>query len=120
MDGLHYTVRDGLPYPVGDDGALPGSEILAMHPTSLPEEIRDHEGAVYQEGEANFLILGGMLFDKPEDYEKIRYSAGMIVSAKKSKGEIFCAGGAEWVFGLKYRNVFAERITHNVLDRFTA
>jgi hypothetical protein len=120
MDGLHFTFKDGLPFPVGDDGSLPETEILAMHPTDMPEDVRDHEGAVYLEGDETFRILANMLFTEKEDYEKIRHSAGMIVSTRKGDGEIFCAGGSEWVYGLRHRNIFAEIITRNVLDRFSA
>ncbi len=49
-----------------------------------------------------------------------RYGSCVVVSMKKGKGEVFCAGTAEWPYALKSGEWFSEKITHNVLKRFTA
>ena len=38
---------------------------------------------------------------------------------KVGKGEVFTAGTCEWVNGLIESDVFTQRITKNVLDRFS-
>jgi hypothetical protein len=48
------------------------------------------------------------------------YGAGMVATFKRGQGEVFNAGSTEWVSGLIHRDPFTERITHNVLRRFTS
>ena len=58
--------------------------------------------------------------DSPENLAKMRYGSCVVVSMKKGKGEVFCAGTTEWPYALKRGEWFSEKITHNVLKRFTA
>ena len=54
-----------------------------------------------------------------ETLEKVTRGNGMIVSFPKGKGEVFTAATCEWVMGLARRDMQVERITRNVLDRFS-
>ena len=42
----------------------------------------------------------------------------MMGAFTRGKGEVFNAGTAEWVNGLKRKEFYTEQITRNVLDRF--
>jgi hypothetical protein len=42
----------------------------------------------------------------------------VMASFRRGAGEVFNGGTAEWVYALKARDPFIERITRNVLQRF--
>jgi hypothetical protein len=44
----------------------------------------------------------------------------MMVHMTRGKGEVLTAATCEWVMGLKRGDPFTQRITRNVLDRFTS
>ena len=44
--------------------------------------------------------------------------AGMIVSFRKGRGEVFHAGTCEWVMGLAREDQMVMQVTRNVLNRF--
>lgn len=121
VDGLDYTVRHGLPYPTGDDGAPRGIEILAMGLATLLEEDRGHdvELAVY---DADARFVAETLYGEAteETVDRVSRGSGMIVTMPKGRGEVFHAGTTNWISGLIKRDPFVERITKNVLDKFTA
>lgn len=121
VDGLDYTFRHGLPYPVDAPGQPDSIEILAMAPAVLAEDeppgdgfryyVRgsDHEGLVRcVEGEVS-----------PESLAAYRYGSGMMVHMVRGRGEVLTAATCEWVMGLKRGDPFTRRITRNILDRFT-
>ena len=56
----------------------------------------------------------------PETLERSERGCGVIVHWPRGRGEVFTAGTCEWVMGLTRRDVQVERVTRNVLDRFTA
>lgn len=53
----------------------------------------------------------------PEYLKDRIYGSGMIASFTRNKGEVFCAGTAEWVVGLIKGDFYTQTITKNVLDR---
>ena len=120
VDGLDYTIENRVPVPTGADGALPGTEIIAMGLASLDEPDHGHKGTVRFYGEPT-PALAPMLFGpdaSPDQLASLNRGNGVVVSAPKGDGEIFCAGATEWVNGLKTGDPIVERITHNVLQRF--
>jgi hypothetical protein len=121
-DGLDYTFRYGLPYPTGEDGAPESIEILAMTPCILEEEDHGHFGQSLDRGDGDWRTLTKAVYgdNSPENLAKMRYGSCVVVSMKKGKGEVFCAGTTEWPYALKSGEWFSEKITHNVLKRFTA
>jgi hypothetical protein len=44
----------------------------------------------------------------------------MMAGFTRGRGAVFNAASCEWVSGLIHRDVFTERITRNVLERFTS
>jgi len=122
VDGLDYTIENRLPRPTGAMGALPGTQIIAMGLASIDEPDHGNKGTVRFYGEAT-AMLGHMLYgdDATEDQlAGLNAGNGVVVSAPKGDGQIFCAGASEWVNGLKTGEPFVERITHNVLRRFVS
>ena len=121
MDGLDFTFHKGLPYPTHADGAPEGLEILAMAPAVTGEEDR-WRGSVPLLGpdyefDEDLRALGE---DAPEFLRGLRYGSGMVAAFSRGAGQVFNAGACEWVRGLICRDCFTERITRNVLDRFTS
>lgn len=121
VDGLTYTFRDGLPEPTYEDGALPGTEILALTPAALKIELHGHYGEVTEgdQGEMDQCLgMSYLIYGDAEHADEFRYGCGAVVVAPRDEGEIFCAGATKWVHGLRDQNPFVERITHNVLQRY--
>jgi hypothetical protein len=121
MDGLEYTFVDGLPLPTYEDGAPPGTEIIAMGWATLAESglPRDEYSLMLGDGDARFKAS---LFGEADQASVDRHSrgSGMIVNFKRGSGEVFTAGTCEWVNGLIVGNLYTEAITRNVLDRFNS
>lgn len=121
VDGLEYTFRDGLPYPVDGSGAAPEIDILAMTPATMFEEEHPGEGRRFslRDGDLHDIatLAGG---DYATKRRKMQYGSGMLVAMARGAGEVVTAGSCEWVMGLTRRDEFTEQITRNVLSRFTA
>ena len=124
VDGLDYTFRKGLPYPTGEDGAPPEVEILAMAPAVRVEEEHPGEGFRYYIGngraDSTTSAKPAGASAEPSGGDPQRYGSGMIVSMRRGRGEVFCAGSCEWVMGLARGDFVTEQVTRNVLDRFLA
>jgi hypothetical protein len=122
VDGVDFTFKNGLPYPTFSDGAPETLEILAMNASGLEEEDHGNEGAVLYAGDADVAFkvqeLEGQ--DTPELREKHQYGAGQMAVFTRNGGTVFNAGSCEWVNGLRLRDPFTEKITQNVLKRFTS
>ena len=124
IDGVEYGFRHGMPYATGEDGTPEGLEILALAPGTLGEEV-DHGYAagLYFYGDmradARELLVDFDLEQTPENIERFLYGNSAVTYMKKGKGEVFAAGTCNWVVGLLERDPFVERITKNVLDRFS-
>ncbi|KIW18235.1 hypothetical protein PV08_02523 [Exophiala spinifera] len=121
VDGVDYTFRKGLPYPTGTDGASLDLEIVAMCPAVHGERDRwggrEPIGGPLREARGLFKVV---FPDGPPEYLVDReYGSGMVASVAKGQGQIFCAGTAEWVVGLIKKDFFTQKITTNVLDRFS-
>jgi hypothetical protein len=121
VDGLDHVVRGGLPYATGEDGAPEGIEILALGLASTIEEDHGNPGTLLFIGEDDVRFAAEALFGEatPEGVERMKRGNGMIVTFPKGQGEVFHAGTCEWVAGLIENDPFVERITRNVLDRYT-
>jgi hypothetical protein len=120
MDGVEYTFEDGLPVPTGADGAPEGLQILAMGFATLAESsLPEFESSLMLgDGDAQFR---NSLLGEPttESLERHKRGSGMVVHFTRGQGEVFTAGTCEWVNGLIEGDVFTQRITKNVLDRFS-
>jgi hypothetical protein len=121
-DGVTYTFNYGLPYPTGEDGTPKDVEILALTPCILEEEDHGHHGQALDRGDGDWKTLTKAVYgdNSPENLAKMRYGSCVVVNMKKGKGEVFCAGTTEWPYALSEGEWFCEKITKNVLKRYTA
>ena len=121
VDGVEFTFRNGLPYPTFTDGAPETLEILAMNVSCLEEEDHGNKGTKLYAGDGDLAFKVTELYG--EDTEELRqenkYGAGQMAVFSRNGGTVFNAGSCEWVNGLRLREPFTEKITCNVLDRFT-
>jgi hypothetical protein len=122
VDGLDYTVTDGLPYATGADGIAPETvEILAMGLASM-EEDHANRGTVLWGGRSELEYKAQLLYGdtSPQSLERASRGNGMMVEYQRGNGVVLNSGSCEWVNGLIRRDPFVEQITRNVLDRFLA
>ena len=119
MDGVDYTFEDGLPVPTGTDGAPEGLQILAMGFATLAESSLPEFKSSLMLGDGDAQFRNSLLGEPTtESLERHKRGSGMVVHFARGKGEVFTAGTCEWVNGLIEGDVFTQRITKNVLDRF--
>jgi hypothetical protein len=120
VDGLNYTFRDGLPEPLGDDGAPDGLQILAMGWATLAESGLPEHRYAHAIGATDAVLRASILEGKTDEETVARHSrgSGMVVHCRIGNGEVFTAGTCEWVSGLKGDDFYTATITRNVLDRF--
>ena len=120
VDGVDFTFKEGLPYPTFSDGAPDSLEILALNASGLEEEDHGNKGAVLYAGDGDIAFKVQEIYgeDTPELREKNKYGAGQMAIFSRNGGTVFNAGSCEWVNGLRLREPFTEKITHNVLRRF--
>ena len=129
IDGCDFTMRDGLPFPTGKDGAPENLSIIAMAPAIQHEE--DHFKATspsMMNSVSTPAIKGdGAVLPHLVEHEGVRhpkYGAGMIASFDRGSGvgdgTMFVAGTTDWVVGLQRRNWFVEQITRNVLNTLSS
>jgi hypothetical protein len=118
VDGLDYTLRNGLPEPTGTDSPPEGVEILAVGLATQVEENADVPPGWLNDEDGRF--AAETLYGQPSDenLEKVKRGNGMIVNFSKGKGEVFHAGSCEWVAGLLRKDAMVEKVTQNVLDRY--
>jgi hypothetical protein len=118
-DGCAYTVRDGLPYPTGEDGTPANFEILGMAPathftrTNAPRPPAPHEPSELE-------YLATRLFDTrdPSAMERIRHGTAVLGTYESpGGGTVVTSGCTDWVWGLSGGDHHVERITHNLLTR---
>jgi hypothetical protein len=122
VDGLDYTFRHGLPYPTGADGAPTNVEILGMAPAMNAELEHAGEGFCYYLRDKDLRGVAQTMLGStsPENLDKRRYGAGMLVHMPMGEGEVVTAGSCEWIMGLKRNDFYTQQITRNILDRFCA
>ena len=122
VDGLDYTITDGLPYATGADGIDPETvDILAMGLASMEEDHGNRNTDLWG-GDAETRYKAEILYrdTSPEAIDRASRGNGMMVIYRRGRGSVFNAGSCEWVNGLITRDQFIERTTQNVLDRFLA
>ena len=122
VDGVDYTMVNGLPYPTGSDGTPDSLEILALTPTVAFEEDHGNPGSMFDPLESDLAGIAVLRYgsDTPEHRDRCRYGAGMITSMSypAGSGMVFCAGTTEWPASLASGDLACSIITHNVLQRF--
>lgn len=121
VDGCDYTIRHGLPYATGTDGAPESLEILALGLATTFEADHGNPGSTLFIGAHDAEGVAYQLTRRTDAaaVDKAKRGAGMVVCFDRGEGTVFNAASCEWVAGLIARDPFVERLTHNVLTRFT-
>lgn len=99
-----YPFRHGLPYATGTaeaDHRNPGSVFF----------IGDHDAQAVAYQRSRRIDAAAV--------DQARRGSGMVAYFERGKGSVFNAGSCEWVSGLIEHDPFVERLTKNVLIRFT-
>jgi len=120
VDGVDYQMHDGQPIPTGADGTDPTVEILALGLATNVEPDQGIWGETVYIGDADAVFKAQTMFGTltSETLDRATRGNGAIVSWRRGKGEVFCAGTCEWVMGLTRQDEQVERVTRNVLKRF--
>jgi len=119
VDGVDYTIRNGLPYATGTDGAPDNLAILGLGLATVAEADHANEHKLFI-GDDDVRFVATALYGKvtPETIDRCSRGAGMIALFEHGQGCVFTAGTCEWVAGLIDRDPQVEQVTRNVLDRF--
>lgn len=114
VDGLDYTFRDGLPYPLPVEGVPETVSILAMAPAMFAEHEHEGEGFRYYVSDSDFegamSIAQGCVEQARRRY---RYGSGMLVHMPKGSGDVITGGSCEWIMGLTRGDPYTITITRN-------
>jgi len=118
-DGCAFTVRDGLPYPTGDDGTPANFEILATAPAAhFTRTTATRPPAPNEPSEIEFIASRVFGSHEPEDVERIAHGHAVLGSyVSPGGGTVVTSGSTDWAHGLAARDPDVERITHNLLRR---
>lgn len=121
VDGLDHVIKDGLPHPLGTDGASEDITILGMGLGTNVEADHGVWGETLYIGSSGAAWKAQALHGEitPETLDQAVRGNGMIIHWSKGKGEVFTAATCEWVMGLTRKDGQVEQVTRNVLDRFT-
>lgn len=130
VDGVDYTFKNGLPEPTHLDGTPKSVVILAMTPGIKGEEVKtkrtvdaplsDYE-SLNKSIDAVVKYLkekSGKAPPKSANFGS-KYGSSMIAVMSKGKGEVFNAGTASWINGLRDGDFYTQQITRNVLNRYS-
>ena len=122
VDGLDYTIQYGLPEPTYRDGAITGTQILAMGLAGNLEVDHGHKGSVLVHSSQDIEGIAMCRYGEttPELIDAAGRGNGMIVLCPRGKGQIFNAGSCEWVAGLQRKDADTQIVTRNVLNQFTS
>jgi len=120
VDGLEYTIEDGLPYPVLSSSLPEDLEILGMGLARLNEDAFGYDQTELFVANTDAAFIANLRFanTSKESLESVNRGSGMMVSFTRGKGQVFHAGTTEWVAGLIYKDPNVERVTKNVLNKF--
>lgn len=119
-DGCAITFDEsGLPVSRAILGVPVDLEIVAMAPAAFAESPSGYRPLIPPE---QLDVVAKIAFGADDAAAQARVLRGHAVMAtfRRGRGEVFNAGTTEWAHGLGAGDPFVERITHNVLARFTA
>jgi hypothetical protein len=124
-DGVPLTMRDMRLYPADEFGTPQNIEIVAMAPITNGEEIHDPKSRVFAGGgylnsvPITLYNLDPTATPSDEQLRKHRNGNTIVAYMPKGQGGVATAATVDWCYGLG-RDPFVDRITQNVLKRFTS
>ncbi len=120
-DGCDFTVRDGLPYPTGQDGTPDTFVILGTAPAAHFTRTTAARPPKPTEPAENEFIAARLFGTRdPAAVERIDHGHAVLGTYTSSGGgTVVTSGCTDWAHGLAGRDDQVERITANVLDRLS-
>jgi hypothetical protein len=117
-DGCELTVADGLPVATGADGTPASFEVLATAPAHLWAGDERPAALPPDTGDLEWVALRLAGTDTPETRRRFAHGYAVLGSFVRG-GCVFTTGCTDWTFGLAARDPLVERVTRNVLERFS-
>jgi hypothetical protein len=118
-DGCELELVDGVPVSTGERGTPADFEVLAtspVEPFGRHNELRATPPGLLSEVEFN----ASRLFGSHDPDAVARLLRGhAVMGVHQPGGVVFTTGCTDWVWGLDHGDPVIERITRNLLDRFT-
>jgi len=117
VDGIDYTMRQGLPFPVDGKGLEGELTIVGLSPaTTLSHSTGPHDrdpfiGSLDAE-EVALNVYGEVT---AETVARAARGNGCMAEYRRGSGAVFNAASCEWVAGLIARDAPVERVTRRVL-----
>lgn len=119
-DGCRFTFgEDELPKAIPIVGVPENLEIIGLAPCAFGEEAgRGYDPIIPPE---KLDVIANVIYgdSSAESQAKVLRGHAIMASFKRGKGEVFNSGTTEWAHGLASGDPFMDRITRNVIDRFT-
>ena len=118
-DGCAFTMRDGLPYPTGEDGTPTNFEILATAPAAhFTRDTATRPPAPNEPSEIEFIASRVFGTHEASDVERIAHGHAVLGTyVSRAGGTVVTSGSTDWAHGLAGRDPDVEQITHNLLRR---
>lgn len=117
VDGIDYTLTQGLPFAAEGTGLQGPLTIVGLSPaTTLAHATGAHDADAFigtlDAEELAATIYGGLT---PETLARATRGNGAMAEYRRGKGAVFNAGSCEWVAGLIARDKAVETVTRNIL-----
>ena len=117
VDGIDYTMQQGLPFAAEDTGLQGALTIVGLSPaTTLSHSTGPHDRDRFiGTGDTEDLALrlyGGLT---PENTARASRGNGCMAEYRRGSGAVFNAASCEWVAGLIARERPVEQVTRNIL-----
>ncbi|MFC6197672.1 N,N-dimethylformamidase beta subunit family domain-containing protein [Ponticaulis profundi] len=119
-DGCRFHFdEDELPVPIPMVGVPENLEIIGIAPCAFGEDPDSGYAPIIPPEQLD--VIANVIYgdDSPAAQKKVLRGHAILASFKRGKGEVFNTGTTEWAHGLAAGDPFIDRITKNVLNRFT-
>ena len=117
VDGIDYTMAQGLPFPAEGTGLAGALTIIGLSPaTTLSHSTGPHDADPFigtLDAEEVALNVYGKV--TPETLGLASRGNGCLAEYRRGQGAVFNAASCEWVAGLIARDAPVERVTRRVL-----
>jgi hypothetical protein len=120
VDGCALQLKNGLPYPTGEDGTPENFEVIAIAPATLWDHDTAPPGIHTGDVPTDLELVCDQIFGEHSAEAQARLYHGHAVMGSYTTpagGTVFSAGTTEWAFALKEPQV--AQITRNVLQRLS-
>jgi hypothetical protein len=118
VDGCPIRMENGLPYPARDYEGPETLEILGMIPAGLYPPAIFTGGPAEERSQLSQLAEEVFGDARPHTVARISHNHA-VMSLYTRNGTVFCAGTADWTYGLTGQDPAVEQVTRNLLDRLS-